>query len=116
MSFHHLLLTNSLSCEAKACNQAVNGAHTESSSLQAKLTHGASYSFFFRIGETESWYGLQAAPPPPPAAPTPSVAQPPEDPMGLADVVASAVPGWYALSCATLPSDHPSCVSVTACS
>ena len=35
--------------------------------------------------------------------------------MGLADVVASAVPGWYALSCATLPSDHHSCVSVTAC-
>ena len=51
-------------------------------------------------------YGMQAAPqpPPPPAAPTPLVARPPEDPMGLADVVASAVPGWYALFlCVTLP-------------
>ena len=35
------------------------------------------------------------APPPPPVAPTPLVAQPPEDPMGLADVVGTAAPGWY---------------------
>ena len=51
------------------------------------------------MGENESNYGLQAAPPPPPppAAPNPLVARPPEDPMGLADVVASALPGWYAL-------------------
>ena len=47
---------------------------------------------------TEPCYETQAAPPPPPppAAPSPLVAQPPQDPMGLADVVATAAPGWYA--------------------
>ncbi|KAL0038853.1 hypothetical protein WJX79_010718 [Trebouxia sp. C0005] len=34
-------------------------------------------------------------PPPPPAAPVPQVAQPPYDPLGVADLVATAAPGWY---------------------
>ena len=39
---------------------------------------------------------MQAAPPPPPppAAPVSQVAQPPYDPLGLADLVATATPGW----------------------
>ena len=62
-------------------------------------------------------YGMQAAPPPPPppAAPTPLVARPPEDPMGLADVVASAVPGWYALSYVSLCQEISAFVCFTAC-
>lgn len=41
---------------------------------------------------------MQAAPPPPPppAAPVPQVAQPPYDPLGVADLVATAAPGWSA--------------------
>ncbi|DBA96914.1 hypothetical protein WJX82_005465 [Trebouxia sp. C0006] len=34
-------------------------------------------------------------PPPPPAAPVAQVAQPPYDPLGLADTVATVAPGWY---------------------
>ncbi|DBB00331.1 TPA: Sperm-associated antigen 17 [Trebouxia sp. C0004] len=38
-------------------------------------------------------------PPPPPAAPVPQVAQPPYDPLGLADLVATAAPGCVVSAC-----------------
>lgn len=68
------------------------------------------------MAEVESWCVLQAAPapPPPPVTPTPLVAQPPEDPMGLADVVATAVPGWYTLLHCCLAKGLPPFVSAHA--